>query len=101
MHNLPFNFPSIIPASLQDVFEHEPAIERSPHMPHSLLIPGPDILEEPTDPFPVAVYIAMTRSTEHTPCCQVSIHREEALDIHMQILANGFRSRVPAASSIN
>jgi hypothetical protein len=70
-------------------------------MSRCLFVPRIDVLEKPAYSLPAAVDIAVTRSAENTPRRQMAVKCKEALDVHMQILANRFLSCIPASSPID
>jgi len=70
-------------------------------MSHRLLIPRLDILEKPTYTFPAAVHIAVARGAENASCCQVAVYGEEALDIHVKVLANRFFPCIPPSDPVH
>ena len=93
---------SLLP-DLNNLPESIASIQSTPHVAQSLLVSGAHIGDDAWNALTAATSsdIALADRSHDGPDSQVSIEGEEALQVHMQILANSFRVAIPATDSIH
>lgn len=69
-------------------------------MPQSLLVSRLAVLEAPSNALPSAGDIRLTNRRQDSPCGQVPVQGKEALQVHVQVLADGAAVGVPAADFV-
>jgi hypothetical protein len=71
-------------------------------VPKRLLIPGIHIHVDATNAVgTTAGDVALADGTQNSPASKVSVESEEALEVHVQILSDGFLVGVPAADAVD
>lgn len=95
----------VLPLSpdLDNLPESIPSIQSTPHVPESLLVPSLHVGDQTGDSLAMtaASNIGLADRAHDGPNGQVTIERKEALEVHVQILANRFGIAIPTADTVN
>lgn len=73
-------------------------IQRTPHVPQSLLISGVDVGEDSANTLDIAEYVALTGRAVDYLCLESAFCLEIALHEHVHIFSNRLWARVPSTN---
>ena len=85
------------PHGFQRFLDRIARVQRAPHMSHGLLVARSDVPGRPAPADGVAADVALARGTVEDADVEAARGGEVALQVHVQILADRFGPRVPAA----
>ena len=81
--------------------DREARVQRAPHVSQSLSITGVEAVDVSGEAFYVAADVALTRGGVHDLHIDVSRQCEEALDVHVHVLADGAWASIPSAHMLD